>query len=214
MDVVLYKDIIVADNFITDEENNVLVSLIDKRICYNTENYWQYLQSDERTFPLKLLKSGDGIYRQSTVFSDITVNNVFAEIRNKILRIINVPGLKVENSGIIRYSGPNTYQVDNMVPEKEHILGLPSEIVDNYDDYNEYTGKWVQDPIYWNRFYHCHIFINNDFTGGNFTFPQHKIDITPTRNTLLCFPGNQHYAHGIRPINGSAFALKLWLSKS
>ena len=36
MDVVLYKDIIVADNFITDEENNVLVSLIDKKICYNT----------------------------------------------------------------------------------------------------------------------------------------------------------------------------------
>ena len=63
MDVVLYKDIIVADNFITDEENNVLVSLIDKRICYNTENYWQYLQSDERTFPLKLLKSGDGEYK-------------------------------------------------------------------------------------------------------------------------------------------------------
>ena len=31
MDVVLYKDIIVADNFITDEENNVLVSLIDKK---------------------------------------------------------------------------------------------------------------------------------------------------------------------------------------
>jgi hypothetical protein len=109
MDVILYKDIIVADNFITDEENNVLVSLIDKKICYNTENYWQYLQSDERTFPLKLLKSGDGIYRQSTIFSDITVNNVFSEIRNKLLRIINVPGLKVENSGIIRYSGTNTY---------------------------------------------------------------------------------------------------------
>jgi hypothetical protein len=159
MDVVLYKDIIVADNFITDEENNVLVSLIDKKICYNTENYWQYLQSDERTFPLKLLKSGDGIYRQSTTFTDITVNNVFTEIRNKLLRIINVPGLKVENSGIIRYSGPNTYQVDNMVPEKEHILGSPSEIVDNYGDYNEYAGKWVQDPIYWNRFYHCHILL-------------------------------------------------------
>lgn len=214
MDVVLYKDIIVADNFITDEENDVLVSLIDKKICYNTENYWQYLQSDERTYPLRILKSGDGIYRQSTVFTSVTVNNVFTEIRNKLLQLINIPGLKIENSGIIKYSNAVTYRVDNMVTEKEHILGSPSVIIDNHNEYNEYTGKWVQNPICWNRFYHCHIFINNDFIGGNFTFPQHKIDITPTRNSLLCFLGNQHYVHGVRPIDGSSFALKLWLSKS
>jgi predicted 2-oxoglutarate/Fe(II)-dependent dioxygenase YbiX len=39
-----------------------------------------------------------------------------------------------------------------------------------------------------------------DFDGGNFMFPDLGIEIPPKAGTLVCFPSDQLYLHGVAPV--------------
>jgi Rps23 Pro-64 3,4-dihydroxylase Tpa1-like proline 4-hydroxylase len=48
------------------------------------------------------------------------------------------------------------------------------------------------------------LFLNDgngkDFDGGNFVFPELGIEIPPKAGTLVCFPSDQNYLHGVREV--------------
>lgn len=54
-------------------------------------------------------------------------------------------------------------------------------------------------------------FLNNDFEGGDFIFPELKVRIRPEPGMLVCFPSNHHYMHGVEPVTkGKRYSIVTW----
>jgi hypothetical protein len=44
-------------------------------------------------------------------------------------------------------------------------------------------------------------YINDDYSGGEITFPDHNMTIKPKSNSLIMFPGNENYLHGVLEVS-------------
>lgn len=56
------------------------------------------------------------------------------------------------------------------------------------------------------------LFLNDDFEGGEFVFPKHKIRIKPEPGLLVAFPSTHHYLHGVEPvISGERVVSVCWM---
>lgn len=54
-------------------------------------------------------------------------------------------------------------------------------------------------------------FLNNNFEGGDFVFPDLKIRIRPEPGMMVCFPSNHHYLHGVEPVTrGKRYSIVTW----
>jgi hypothetical protein len=54
-------------------------------------------------------------------------------------------------------------------------------------------------------------YINDDYIGGEICFPDLKVYIKPTPNSLIFFPGNENYLHEVRTIlTGDRFSSSMW----
>jgi predicted 2-oxoglutarate/Fe(II)-dependent dioxygenase YbiX len=57
------------------------------------------------------------------------------------------------------------------------------------------------------------LFLNNDFEGGDFIFPELKIRIRPEPGMLVCFPSTHEYLHGVEPItHGNRYSIVNWMT--
>ena len=55
-------------------------------------------------------------------------------------------------------------------------------------------------------------FINDDFAGGELFFPALDLVIEPEAGTLVCFPSDHNYVHGVRPVtSGHRYTIVTWL---
>lgn len=213
MEITNYKNIIVVDNFITEEENQILVSLIQKPECYQNNSYWKYLTTDTLVFPLQLNHFDDGIYSKVLANNDnIDCNNAFVDIKKRILSLLEGK-YKVEHSGLEKFSDYVPYICDNEMPVDGTLLGIPSPAPDDHTNFKEYEGQWGL-TAGGCRKYLARVFINDDFKGGNLTFPQHNLDIQPVKNRLVLYPCNKEYVYGVRGIEGSSFYLSIWFDKA
>ena len=54
-------------------------------------------------------------------------------------------------------------------------------------------------------------FLNDDFEGGDFIFPEHNIRVRPKPGMMVCFPSNHHYLHGVEPVTkGKRYSIVTW----
>jgi hypothetical protein len=54
-------------------------------------------------------------------------------------------------------------------------------------------------------------YINDDYTGGEIYFPDHKLTIKPKSNSLIIFPGNENYVHGVSEIiDNDRYSSAMW----
>ena len=54
-------------------------------------------------------------------------------------------------------------------------------------------------------------YLNDDFEGGDFIFPELKIRIRPEPGMMVCFPSNHHYMHGVEPVvSGNRYSIVSW----
>jgi predicted 2-oxoglutarate/Fe(II)-dependent dioxygenase YbiX len=85
--------------------------------------------------------------------------------------------LEVNSAGIRRW---DTGEFQPLHADGEDIEGHPNEafIVD----------------------YGAVIYLNDDYEGGEIYFPDHNIDFKPKAGTLVFFPSNNMYIHGVRTI--------------
>lgn len=59
------------------------------------------------------------------------------------------------------------------------------------------------------------IFLNDDFDGGEFVFPEYRIRIKPEPGLLVCFPSTHQYIHGVEPVtNGVRYSMVNWMTIS
>jgi hypothetical protein len=55
------------------------------------------------------------------------------------------------------------------------------------------------------------IYLNDDYEGGELYFPERGLEFKPKANTLVMFPGNKNFVHGVRTIEKSErFTLVKW----
>jgi len=55
-------------------------------------------------------------------------------------------------------------------------------------------------------------FLNDDFTGGELVFPELDLVIEPQAGTLVCFPSDHNYIHGVNPVTaGQRYTLVTWM---
>jgi predicted 2-oxoglutarate/Fe(II)-dependent dioxygenase YbiX len=55
------------------------------------------------------------------------------------------------------------------------------------------------------------LFLNNDFEGGDFVFPDLKVRIRPEPGMMVCFPSNHNYSHGVEPVTkGKRYSIVTW----
>jgi len=56
------------------------------------------------------------------------------------------------------------------------------------------------------------LFLNDDFEGGYFSFPDLRIKIKPEPGLLVCFPSSRYFKHGVEPvISGHRYTLVTWM---
>jgi predicted 2-oxoglutarate/Fe(II)-dependent dioxygenase YbiX len=54
-------------------------------------------------------------------------------------------------------------------------------------------------------------FLNDDFDGGDFVFPDLKIRVRPEPGMMVCFPSNHNYMHGVEPVTkGKRYSIVTW----
>jgi len=57
------------------------------------------------------------------------------------------------------------------------------------------------------------LFLNDDFEGGEFIFPDFRIKVKPEPGLLVCFPSNQLYLHGVEKVtNGTRYSMVNWMT--
>lgn len=55
-------------------------------------------------------------------------------------------------------------------------------------------------------------FLNDDFEGGELVFPTFELVIRPQAGTLVCFPSDHHFIHGVKPVTaGRRYTIVTWL---
>lgn len=99
---------------------------------------------------------------------------------------------------------------------KKYITLVSNKIKSDYDiDKSLFTdilcfNRWrigdMQHPhadedngFEWRKF-GCVLYLNEDYEGGNIYFPNQNLSIKPKANTLVFFPGNREYLHGVNPV--------------
>lgn len=213
MEITNYKGIIIADNFITEEESNLIVSLIEKPKCYESNAYWRFLANDSRVTPFTLNYYGDKLYSSALEgVGDVAVNNAYITIKKRILTLIEGK-YKTEHSGVEKFADYVSYICDKEMPVNGSSLGIPSPLENDHSGFFDNKEEWGL-TAGGCRKYVARIFINHDFKGGNLTFPRQKIDIQPVKDRLVLYPCNKEYVYGIRNIDGGSFYLTFWFNKA
>jgi predicted 2-oxoglutarate/Fe(II)-dependent dioxygenase YbiX len=55
-------------------------------------------------------------------------------------------------------------------------------------------------------------FLNDDFAGGELFFPNLDLLIEPKAGTLVCFPSDHNYIHGVKPVTlGRRYSVVTWM---
>lgn len=55
-------------------------------------------------------------------------------------------------------------------------------------------------------------FLNDDFAGGELFFPALDLIVEPEAGTLVCFPSDHNYVHGVRPVtSGHRYTVVTWM---
>jgi len=89
----------------------------------------------------------------------------------------------------------------------------------HYEPHYDGVSLWKNpdDTIIWkksvDRDLSTVLFLNDDFEGGEFVFPDLRVRIRPEPGLLVAFPSSQFYLHGVEPvISGTRYAMVNWFT--
>lgn len=147
--------------------------------------------------------------------------DILNDIHTKFESIIkNFNNIQIPNGFSLKHSGyfleftikPRRYQADNSEPLDiaHRDFGMPGLIGSNNFNYVK-DIEWIEGfngVNINNDRYKLTFFLNDDFCGGETTFPIKNLDISPKINKLLIHPCSRDYIYGVRPVvNGARFAI-------
>jgi len=170
-----------VDNFLSQQELNTLLSIINDI----SQEYWEveYLQN-LKTFCM-------------TKFGRDDVDNLVAEGKFEITQNWKDKNFNISKYGIYlkMYNHLNSMVVNS--DSDLYLSGLATiqrmqpgvELKSHSDQHTDPSIKYA-----------TIIYINDDYVDGGLFFPNLGIELKPKPGTLLFFPGNKEYEHGVRHV--------------
>jgi hypothetical protein len=77
--------------------------------------------------------------------------------------------------------------------------------VDIIEESPGFQEPGFKEPVYlnwrdaWDGYLACNLYLNDDYNGGQIYFPEREyLTIKPKANSLIMWPGNKHFIHGIK----------------
>jgi predicted 2-oxoglutarate/Fe(II)-dependent dioxygenase YbiX len=130
-----------------------------------------------------------------------------ADVREQLIRI--------DDASILAFINPY-YRVEVRDREPSQILhyGVGGHYIPHVDAdtlYKDDLGLDIWEKTL-DRDLSVVYFLNDNFSGGELVFPELDLVITPEAGTLVCFPSDHHYVHGVKPVtSGHRFTLVTWM---
>ena len=124
-------------------------------------------------------------------------------------------GRVIYNSQFPNLQDENTVFLNNIRKKIKSDFKFTDEIWPDYLGLVKWEEGDMQHPhadaepnvFYW-RDFGCIYYLNDDYEGGEIYFPKQDITLKPKPNTLVFFPGNHDYLHGVKPmISGTRYTL-------
>jgi predicted 2-oxoglutarate/Fe(II)-dependent dioxygenase YbiX len=88
----------------------------------------------------------------------------------------------------------------------------------HYKPHNDAEALWKapNGDVFWrksmDRDLSTVLFLNDDFEGGDFVFPELNIYVKPKPGLLICFPSDHRYIHGVEPVTkGTRYSIVNWM---
>jgi hypothetical protein len=172
----LTKDIILYENFLTNEESEQIIKVLDKQV-ENEKIIWSPISFYE-SYSSVLPKDGDQEIIDFGLPSDI-----FSKIKQGIIN--GVASIHDLDPGTIVEIGYHTQKWEPGAYARIHS--------DNTDEHGN-TGPFERSR------YAAFIYLNEDFEGGLLQFPSHDISISPKTGMLAVFSGGYENMHEVTMI--------------
>jgi hypothetical protein len=175
----IIENVLLIENFISNEELKGLFKIIDT----TNEKDWFYLYTAGlKTFCLEKFGSDDvdslvaeGKFEVTVGWEDknldISMHQVSREISKRLQKMIDLvdPNLILNGFGSFQ-------RMQSGVQLKSHA--------------DQHTDPSIQ--------YAAILYLNDDYTDGEFFFEKKQFEIRPKPGSLLIFPGNEEFEHGVR----------------
>lgn len=143
---------------------------------------------------------------------DLTARNVKCSDIDKI-----IPEIKELYDNIVHHIINPFYKFkikDSEIPQL-----LVYEPGGHYQPHYDAVAKWKcpDGNIIWkksiDRDLSTVLFLNDDFEGGNFVFPDLRVTIRPEPGLLVAFPSSQFFLHKVEPvISGTRYTMVNWMT--
>jgi hypothetical protein len=171
--VMLTEDIILYENFLTKEESEKIIKVLDKQ-AENGSISWTPISFYE-SYSSILPKDGDAEIEEFELSSDI-----FSKIKEGIIKgVASIHNLEPKTIVQIGY---HTQKWEPGAFARIHS--------DNTDEHGN-SGPFERSR------YAAFVYLNDDFDGGLLNFPSHKVSIKPKVGMLAVFPGGHKNMHEV-----------------
>lgn len=116
----------------------------------------------------------------------------------------NLSNIFFEGFNDLEFDYKSEHQLTTNWHDQYSVLkyGKGQKFVNHIDDHKDYHRRLSL--VY---------YINDDYTGGEISFPRFNITYKPKANELLLFPSNYIYNHSVLPVvEGTRYAVVSWLT--
>lgn len=178
------KDLISIDNFLTDDELDFILSKINSA----SQSDWEIeYMSNLKNFCMEKFGRDDVENLVAEGKFEITQNWV-----DKNLNISNNPEYQIFHD-----------RLDSLVRKCDSSLSLSGfatiQRMQPDVELKSHTDQHTDPSIR----YAAILYINDDYSDGELFFKNLGLELRPRPKTLLIFPGNEEYEHGVKTVTGN-----------
>ena len=203
----LNDQLLILEKFIKPESIDLIIDY-----AKNTQEYRSVINSEYNSSGgFKSINISKKIQQMQVPQNIIDIFSSITKKINENLRPLKYPELTTHIDTISISKNGMNYHADGEDPLKLEDRGLGKPNSNDHSNYNPPKfNEWILNKTAI-RIYTTIIYLNEDFEGGETTFPLKNIDIKPKKCKLIGFPCNRDYVHGVRPIiNGTRMAIASW----
>jgi len=194
----ILSNILIQPNVITKKNCDYLIDYIDK-------------SSKEPAGVFDPEKNSSGIPHENSSRVDSNVRNVYCADPSPIIDELKDLFQNIVNHVINPFYD---FEVrDSELPQLLHYTkgGHYVAHIDAEAPWKSPTGEVIWKKCM-DRDLSAVLFLNNEYKGGDLSFPDLKIKIQPEPGLLVCFPSSAWYKHGVEPvISGNRYTIVTWM---
>jgi hypothetical protein len=168
----IYKNIFIINDFISVEEQEYILSLINES---NEEDWNQTYINHIKN------KQYD---TEEDLINALESRNTFWD--DKIFHIKNEDFWKDLTDRVSLFFN-NQYEINPMYAIQRQMPGTFLKV-----HFDQGTNPELQKAVI--------IYINDNYNGGELFFPEHDFEIKPPSRSMIIFPGTEDYMHGVKEV--------------